>query len=189
MKNRVRLFFWIGVVLLISTMADAGDVSEQWRLYRNTAFGYELLYPSGWEVIEARPRISSKSTWAGFILQEGEVQKVTFRERNYYMWPGEFEIRVMRNDGKSDLNAWIATYDVKAIDDSSLITESADTALGSRSAKQLKIFMFDHQGIEIIAVNGDFVYLLGFSGENPNDPNQQKHSNICDHMVASFRFE
>ncbi|MBW2636869.1 MAG: hypothetical protein JRC86_04995 [Deltaproteobacteria bacterium] len=117
------------------------------------------------------------------------MQKVTFRERNYYMWPGEFEIRVKPNDGKSDLNEWIETYDVKAIDDSSLITESADTLLGGRPAKELRIFMFDHQGIERIAVNGDFVYLLGFAGENPNDPNQHKHSRICDHMISSFRFE
>lgn len=189
MKSRGKLFFWIGVILMISAMADAGDVSEEWEIYRNTTSGYQLLYPASWEVVEAKPRTSNKSTWAGFILQEGELQKVTFRERNFEMWPGEFEIRVLRNDRKAGLNEWIETYDVKAIDDSSLIIESVDTVLSGRPAKGLEIFMFDHQGIEIIAVNGDFVYLLGFAGENPNDPNQRKHSKIYDHMIASFSFE
>ncbi|MBW2636868.1 MAG: hypothetical protein JRC86_04990 [Deltaproteobacteria bacterium] len=44
MKNRGKLFFWIGVFVLIATIADAGDLSEEWRIYRNKAFGYQILY-------------------------------------------------------------------------------------------------------------------------------------------------
>jgi hypothetical protein len=63
-----------------------------------------------------------------------------------------------------------------------------ETSLGDRPARLVKIFMFDHQGLEIIASHRGLIYKLIFAGNNPNDPEAIAHSRIYRLMVLSFRF-
>lgn len=190
MNPLYKIFMWIGLIsVLFCNIANASDASPIWAVYQNATYGYQILYPEGWKAVEAKPRINSGTVWSGHILCDGELQKVTFIEQKFTMWRGEFEIRVLKNEKKVSLNEWIEAYDIKAINDDSLITETSEATLGDKPAKMLKVFMFDHQGIEIIALNGDYIYIVSFAGRNPNDPNLQYHKKIYDHMVSGFKFE
>ncbi|MBN2282637.1 MAG: hypothetical protein JXO48_01990 [Deltaproteobacteria bacterium] len=181
---------WVGLLLLLfGDMAVAEYPAGKWSLYRHTTCGYSILYPATWEIVEAGSRSGTATTWSGLVLLDGERQKVTFLEQPYHMWQGQFEIRVMENEEGSILGEWLATYDVRDINEDSLITETTDTTLAGHPAVILKIFLFDHEGIEIIAANDKHLYLLSFAGQNPNDPDFETHREIYEHMISSFRFE
>lgn len=159
-----------------------------WASYRNGAFQYQVDYPSLWQVVEAKPRTDNKAAWAGDVLLEGELQKVTFLERPHGIWQGEFQVRVLANPDQWDLKRWVERDELKDITGGSLIEEVRDTTLDGKPAKRLGIFMFDHQGIEIIALHKGRVFILSFAGGNPNDPEIKSHQEIYRRMVSAFKF-
>ncbi len=174
--------------LVLVAPLEAAAREPGWYTYRNQAFGYQVEYPAGWKVLEATRRTSDSATWAGSILIEDEVQKVTFLEHEYEMWQGEFEVRVLENAKHRSLDAWAKNYEVQDVSGGSLIEAVEEAALGGRPAKRFKLFLFDHQGIQIVGFHRGRIYQLGFAGENSNDPNLKKHQAIYERMTAGFRF-
>ena len=157
------------IAIVIGATAAAGETPD-WKTYRNDSYGYELKYAAGWQLVEAKPRVNNLATWAGNILLEGELQKVTLVELGSRMWLGEFQVRVLSNPNRWSLEEWAKHYDVTDVGGDSSIEEVKDTNLGGKPAKEFAIFMFDHQGIEVAALHRGLVYHLSFAGDNPNDP-------------------
>ena len=160
----------------------------EWKTYKNDEYGYEVKYPQGWEVIEAKPREENKAVWGAKILFEPEVQKVTFLEKGYEFWPGEFQICVYSNPDNLPLEQWIDEHEPQDVTGGSLIQDISDAILSGKPAKRLSIFGFDHEGIEIVSLHKGYVYSLNFTGSNPNDPEVERHRKIYDQMFSSFIF-
>lgn len=60
MRN-AKILFWFGIILVVvgvviiaTSPADrfVGPETGEWRIYRNDAFGFEIQYPSDWQVAE-----------------------------------------------------------------------------------------------------------------------------------------
>lgn len=182
-----------------STLGQAPQLQEEtvalpvnqmtaWKTYRNKEYGYEIKYPESWEVIEAQPRVGTKATWAGNVLLEGELQKVTFLEKEYIDWPGEFQIRVLSNPDQLSLEEWIGKHEPQDVTGGSLIQEMSDTTLDGNPAQRLSIFGFDHEGIDIVSLYNGYIYYLSFTGSNPNDAEAERHQQIYTRMLSTFRF-
>ena len=159
-----------------------------WLSYENQKWGYRLSYPGRWQIIEAKVAQEKKGAWSGDVLFDGELRKVTFGEPGNNMWPGGFQVIVLCNPKKWTLREWLMHYEIRDVSGGDLIQEVEETSLGDRPARLLKIFMFDHQGLEIIASHRGLIYKLIFAGNNPNDPEAPKHKLIYRQMVSSFRF-
>ena len=161
----------------------------QWKTYVNEAYGYALEYPGGWKVIEAKPRVEdNKAVWGANILFEGELQKVTFLESEHAHWQGEFQVRVLSNPDDIELEHWIRMHEPQDVTGGSLIQGISDTRIGGHPAKRLSIFGFDHEGIDIVARHEGHIYYVTFTGRNPNDDQLERHLQIYDHMLSSFKF-
>lgn len=161
----------------------------EWKSYRNKKYGYELKYPAGWEVIEAKPREGNKAVWGAKFLFEGEMQKVTFLEKGYDFWPGEFQVCIYSNPDNLSLEQWIDEHEPQDVTGGSLIQDISDVILTGKEAKRLSIFGFDHEGIEIVTLHEGNIYSLHFTGSNPNDPEVERHRKIYDQMVSSFTLQ
>ena len=176
------------VVNLATPTPTPADNLPKSTLYKNEQFQYEFEYPTNWEVTEAKPRIGNKVEWAGDILLEGELQKVTFTEEEKKDWPGEFQIRVMENSNNDTVETWIENNKPKAAGGANLLRGTVDTVLDNSEAKRLSIFGFDREITELVALKNGYIYKLIFDGENPNDPDREKHQKIYEKMVSSFKF-
>jgi hypothetical protein len=164
------------------------DPTPEWVTYRNERYGYQLEYPTlFWEVIEAQAR-TGEATWSAKILEEGEVQKVTFVEQDARMGFAELQVRVLKRNRGQDLEGFVGKYEVTDIHGDSLIQATQDTTLGGIPAEELTVWLFDHIGTQVIAVHGEYIYLLSFAKENPNHPEHERHKGIYRRMVASFKF-
>jgi hypothetical protein len=159
-----------------------------WGRYRNERGGYELRYPGGWEAVEAKTREGIGAVWADSVLMDGEIQKVTFREEDYQMWQGQFQVCVMANPGQLPLDEWISEHEPTDVTGGSLIQATADTTLGGNPAKLLLIFAFDHEAIEVLYSREGRTYRVSFAGENPNDPEVNSHRALYSRMLSTFRF-
>jgi len=160
------------------------------ELYRNQDFGYEISFPEGWRLVEAARRQGPGTKWAAEVLSGDELQKVTFLETGERVWPGEFQIRVLANPGGLSLDAWTEKYsntDVVDPTGGSLVTGMRNITLGGVPARRLEVFMFDHSGVDIVAVRGEYVLLLSYVGSTPNDPDLEEHRRVSEAMVGSFR--
>jgi len=157
-------------------------------IYKNNKYSYEVKYPQGWNVIEAKPRQVYKPGNAINILIGEEVQKVTFLENKYANWQGKFRIKVMANPDKLSFEQWINRNEYKhASGDSSVKGISAITMNG-KAAKKLSIFGFDHEEIEIIIFYKKYIYNLNFTGKNPNDTEFERHQQIYKEIESTFKF-
>ena len=181
------MIFIAGVVFLRGSATEA-EKNTTWEIYRSEKVGYEIIYPQGWEVIEAKPRTGNKVEWAGNILIDSETEKVTFREKEDNYCPGEFQIRVLINPQKLNFEKWIQQNEPQDVSGGSLIQDISDMVLDGKPAKKLSIFGFDQEIIEIIVIRGGSVYSMVFSGENPNNPKIKEHNKIYEKMFLSFRF-
>ncbi len=164
------------------------DASLINQIYRNEKYGYELKYQSDWEAIEAKPRVGYKVEWTGNILVDDELQKVTFLEKESVDWQGEFQIAVISNPDKLNLEQWIKKNEPQTVMGSSLIREISETTLNGKPAKRLSIFGFDHERIEVISLYKGYIYRIGFAWDNPNDTEVERHKQIYNQMFLSFRF-
>ena len=185
-----RLLVLLSLIFLInSCQKNGGNVTGySWATYRNDDLGYELQYPHDWEFTEAKPRTDDLADWSGKILFEEEVQKITFLEKEYQKWQGKFQVRVLQNTNKWDIDQWSENYHAEDDEDDSLIQETTNAVLDGKPAKKFTLFMFDHQGIELVTVHNGQVYQLIYAGSNPNDDKLDEHMNIYNHMVSSFKF-
>ena len=103
-------------------------------------------------------------------------------------WQGSFQVRVLQNTNKWDIDQWADNYLAEDYEDDSLIQETTNAVLDGKPAKKFTLFMFDHQGIELVTVHNGQVYQLIYAGSNPNDDKLDEHMNIYNHMVSSFKF-
>lgn len=162
--------------------------SLEWTLYKNQQFRYQVQYPQGWKVIEAKPRVGNKVEWSGNILLEEELQKVTFSETEVSNWQGNFQINVLGNPNNDTLEMWIDKNKPKAASGVNLLRGLSDEVLDSNPAKRLSIFGFDREIIEVVVLNNGQVYKLSFDGDNPNDLDIEKHREIYEKIITSFKF-
>ena len=185
-----RLLVLLSLIFFINSCQKNGRnvTGSSWATYRNDDLGYELQYPHDWEFTEAKPRTDDLADWSGKILFEEEVQKITFLEKEYQKWQGSFQVRVLQNTNKWDIDQWSDNYLAEDYEDDSLIQETTNAVLDRKPAKKFTLFMFDHQGIELVTVHNGQVYQLIYAGSNPNDDKLDEHMNIYNHMVSSFKF-
>jgi len=157
----------------------------EWRAYRNERFGYELRYPTGWQVVEARPRADDAAHQSGDILLPGVLQQVTFREPEGRFWPGEFAVAVHEQAEGRTLDEW-ADASFPDVFDESLVTGAEDAVLGGRAARLFTVFGFDRTEIVVAVVYDGRIYEVGYTGTSPNDPDLAEHASIYEQMKRSF---
>jgi len=170
------------------TEAPIESNNSGWLMYRNKEFHYEVKYPKDWEFKEASPRVGKKAQWEGNIIFGEEVQKVTFLEKEYKLWQGQFRICVYSNSDNLSLELWIAKHEPQDVTGGSLIQDVSEINLGGEPAKRLSIFGFDHEEIEIVTLHQGKIYSVIFAGTNPNDPKVKQHQEIYSQMLSSFTF-
>jgi len=174
----------------LDSSEETGTIVEsqnsEWETYREKKFGYEVKYPEDWEFIEARPRVGKKAQWEGNILLEEELQKVTFLEKEYKLWQGQFRIRVLSNLDNLSLEQWIEKHEPQDVTGGSLIQDISDISLCGEPAKRLSIFGFDHEEIEIVILYKGKVYSIIFAATNPNDPKVKQHQELYGQMLSFF---
>lgn len=158
-----------------------------WEIYRCEGQGYELRYPEGWMVIEAKPKEGTQAVEESLALFGGEMQKATFQEPGGKKWPGEFQVRVIQSHG-FDLEQWLKDNEPADVLGGSLVQSTVDMALDGVPAKRLSIFAFDHEEMQIVALHEGRICSLDFAGHNPNDPDGERHRQIHEQMLSSFHF-
>ena len=113
-----------------------------------------------------------------------EMQKVSFFEEMYKDYPGSFQVTVMSNPDQQTLDQW----DRRRTTDDSLGRVVGDEILAGKSAKKLSFFEFDSYSTAIVGFHKGNIYYLHFTDFNPNDSEEERHQQIYESMVASFRF-
>ena len=178
--NGLLLFVLACALSLLAAQPD------EWRTYRNEKFSYELQYPAGWKVIEARQRTDDTPPADGHVLFPGLFQQVTFQEPGGKIWPGESVVQVSEHVEGQTLDEW-ADKSFAGMDDESLVSDAEDTILAGRAARLFSVFGFDHTAIVVAFVHDGKIYEIGYVGSSPNDPDIAEHRAIYEHMKQSFR--
>jgi len=160
-----------------------------WLTYSSSEWRYSIPYPADWRAKEAVARTGAGPFFEPDVLSGDEVQKITFIEREYDMWPGELQVRVLANSGNMTLQQWVKHYRVEDVSGGDLIQSCSEMMLSGRPAFRFSIFGFDQEIIAVVTEHGGYLYYVTFSGDNPNDPSQDTHRKIYERMISSFRFE
>lgn len=182
--------------------------TSTWKTYRNDKYGYTIMYPVGWSVMEAE-RSNKTSSTTRFLLnnaiqsqESGEVQTVEFSEQNNKSNLGLLGVNVLVNPSNFSLKDWWEAQlknsdseqekckqkiDEPCLSLRGLLRGEKNTTLGGHEALRVKVFGFDNMVIQTMAASNGFVYEVtyqDFSFESNNDLNQK----IYKDMVASFKF-
>ncbi|MDP2207292.1 MAG: hypothetical protein Q8K98_00785 [Bacteroidota bacterium] len=179
-----KTFFYL-VILVFSFQIFAQD---KWETYTNIEFGYEISYPTNWEVIEAAPDTNNQADWAGNILFGEQIQMVTFLEKDFQLWQGQFQVCVIENHDSISLHEWVEKNEPTDIFDESLVLETRDTTLSETPAIFQSNFGFDHTAYNFTALHNNLIYSISFEGNSPNDDKEIEHKEIYSRMFSSFRF-
>lgn len=166
------------------------EKTTEWKTYKNSEYFYEIKIPQGWEMVEAMSTEGSPpaAIRQHEILVNHELHKVTFLEEKFENWQGQFQIRMLANLKKITLDEWVKNYKRESATGANLIEEISDTTVSDLPAKRLSIFAFDHEDIEIVTTAGENIYILNFSGDNPNDSEVERHKEIYERILSTFRF-
>lgn len=160
----------------------------EWATYTNIEFGYEISYPTNWEVIEAAPDTNNQADWTGNILLDGQIQKVTFLEKDSQLWQGQFQVCVIENYDSISLHEWVTKNEPTDVFDESLVLETLDTTISGIPAIFQSNFGFDHTAYDFTALHNNLIYSISFEGGSPNNDKEAEHKEIYNRMLASFRF-
>lgn len=169
--------------------AELSGKRQNWNVFVDKTYGFQVKYPCGWDVIEARPRQGMSVVQATEALLDGEIRKITFLERGHSYWPGEFRLRILENKEERTLKNWVKNYRVEDVNGDNLIQVATETTLDGKPAFKLSIFGFDQEEIAIVSCDRDgSIFLLEFTGFTRNDPHLQRHHKIYERMLGSFAF-
>ena len=161
-----------------------------WRVYSSEEFGYEIAYPGDWKVTVAVPRDEWDMVWdnpAEDLLGD-EIEKVTFQEEHFISWRGNFQVSVLENPEELGLEEWMDRH-IRASTTGSILTwEIQDTALDFSPAKRVTESTVDYEDVKLVTLMNGRIYTLSYVGKSPNDREIERHRNIFDRMVSSFRF-
>jgi hypothetical protein len=163
---------------------DVLDATQiQWTTWRDSIGQFQIGYPRRWHLIQARPRRDQRSYRAGEILIAGEVAKVTIREPEGPLWPGEFTVRVLPNPNRLSLDEWFTDFNLSDLWEH----QPSDTTLGTYRARTLVRWMYDQTQREYVLVVDDRVYHVFFAEHNSNDPDFPRHQAIYQQILQRFR--
>ncbi len=162
--------------------------TADWLVYRNEEFGYQLKYPNGWKVIEARPGKISEGESNDVIKKcnEGELHKAVFLEKEYEKVQGNFSVTVKSNKENFTI-------------DEKIEKSGYDEFIGGSKIYNLQI---DNQPVKKVVINWDYeqelivniilyqnyFYYLVFDGRNYEDPEEKIHQQIYSKMFKTFKF-
>ncbi len=174
------------IFLLILICCFSGCVTPQghreWKTFSAVSEKYQIEYPADWEARVAYPPTGPGPFYEPDILLDDEAQKVTFLEKEFGLWQGEFQVKVLTNPKGLSLEQWADEIEV---DD---VMDESESELDGHRALRFSVFGYDHTIIEILSVFEGRLYYISFSGANPNDPDIGKHQQIYKRMLSSFRF-
>ena len=155
---------------------------EGWREYESADADFRLRYPETWDVTVAKERTEPVAAWAPTILEKGELHKVTFRQGGGVVWPGQYEIRVLANPDRLDLEAFYSRFDMSDLWNGS----AADTVVGGRPAKTWVRWRYDSLVREYLLMSSVGAVHILHDDENGNDPEFAEHEDLYARMTSTF---
>jgi hypothetical protein len=181
--NSVRSILLLVIIgCLCGACATTIHEQQDWKTFTSGAGKYQIIYPADWDARVAVPPAGIGPFYEPDILLDDEIQKVTFLEKQYDVWQGEFQVKVMANPKDLTLQQWADEFEVEDV------MEKSETKLSGYPALKYSLFGYDHTIIEILSVYDGKLYCLSFAGANPNDPDIERHRRIYSRMLAGFSF-
>ncbi len=179
---------WVSLLSVTLTLfaglpTGAAGQEAGWEVYRDSAAGFEISYPSTWNAVVARQRSSPGVTWEPEVLVEGELRKVTFNEIEEDFWPGRYQVRVLENPTGLDLEEVYSQFDLTDL----WAEGSGDTVVAGLEAKTWIRWQYDSLGREYLLALPDRVFHLLHDEHNGNDPNFDVHHDMYVEMTESFK--
>jgi hypothetical protein len=171
-------------IVWLSLLLSAAPLLAQpsgWTTFRSPDGGFQVRYPESWQVVVARPA-DGRGGLEQNVLMSGELYKVTFIQQDQSTWPGSFQITLLANPRKADLEQVLAEFDLSDLWED----DPGDAMLAGLSAKTWIRWGYDHLQREIIAVAPRGVLHVSYEVSNPNDPDMADHKRIYDRMAQSF---
>jgi hypothetical protein len=181
----------LGVVIVLGVIFLLQRISTvSWRIYASEEYGYEISHPGDWEITVAIPRDEWDMVWDNLWedLQGDEIEKITFQEVEYEIWAGYLQIRVLQKPEELDLGTWLDDHVRELTAGGNRSLEVQDTTLGGREAKRIVVEGMGYEEHEWVTLLNGNICMLFFIAKSPNDPEVDRHREIYDHMVGSFRF-
>jgi len=167
-----------------ATAPETIDTTD-WKLYQNKKYGYEMKYPSDWDIITANLAPAEDFSAPVFSLSEAKILSQVSIGNIHEITPGEtIETGLPWADSKSQLNEkrWIKVDGKNAI-----LVEFFQSSLGRRNGKMGRARR------EIKVINGNLSYIITLDEENDDlevldSSRLWKNKAIMDAMAESFRF-
>lgn len=171
----------VGAALVLPLAARAQEAA--WPTYSDLDAGFELRYPPGWEVIQARAGGSGQEA---YVLGQDQLSKVTLRQTGEKaLWPGAFQVRVLPGLQGRSLQDWFAENRTEGVWEG----RTEEVVVDGNPALRWAVWQGDALRHETAVAHGGRLVLLSYATTNQgNDPDAARHAQIYERILLSFRF-